>query len=382
MIQKIIPTNVITGFLGVGKTSLIKALLQHKPEGEVWAVLVNEFGEIGIDAGLLDSDSEQIQIKEVAGGCMCCAAGVPMQVAINQLIAKAKPDRLLIEPTGLGHPKEVLKVLTQPHYRQVLAMKACVTLVDARKLNDSRYTEHEIFNQQLQVADVVLASKADSYPASLITELAKYLDLITPTGTTLQSTDTDTDTDTDTVPIMPWSLKLAAELSVSIMSLLERPHKGSTLTNAISSENKPTILRPSSPSVKAPRLIDINYSPLFSEPAAELSSGQHIEFDERGLLRKTNQGDGFYSCGWVFDPSYEFDFDKLLGFIKSLHVPRLKAVMITEEGIAGFNCVESELSIVELDDAMDSRIEILSMSEIDIESVEVALLGLSSRLGL
>ncbi|ABV88318.1 CobW family GTP-binding protein [Shewanella pealeana] len=377
MIQKIIPTNVITGFLGVGKTSLIKTLLKHKPEGEVWAVLVNEFGEIGIDAGLLDTGSEQVQIKEVAGGCMCCAAGLPMQVAINQLIAKAKPDRLLIEPTGLGHPKEVLKVLTQPHYRQVLAMKACVTLVDARKLKDSRYTEHEIFNQQLQVADIVLASKVDSYPASLISDLAAYLDMINPLAPTLQSADSDR----ESVPIIPWSLEQAAELSASIMSLLDRPHRGATLTNAKNLGSKPKILRKSEESIQAPRLVDINYSPLFSEQAGGPSTEQNIEFDERGLLRKSNQGDGFYSCGWVFDPSYEFDFDKLLVLIKSLHVPRLKAVMITEEGIAGFNCVESELSIVELDDAMDSRIEILSMSEIDIEGLEAALLALSSRLG-
>ncbi|WP_299803555.1 GTP-binding protein [uncultured Shewanella sp.] len=376
MIQKIIPTNVITGFLGVGKTSLIKALLQHKPEGEVWAVLVNEFGEIGIDAGLLDADSEQIQIKEVAGGCMCCAAGLPMQVAINQLIAKAKPDRLLIEPTGLGHPKEVLKVLTQPHYRQVLAMKACVTLVDARKLNDSRYTKHEIFNQQLQVADVVLASKADSYPSSLISDLSEYLDMINHSDPTLQPASSDS----ERVPIMPWSLKQAVELSVSIMPLLEKAHKGAILANTTRLNIEPEIFRQTEKSVPAPRLIDINYSPLFSESVDDLSSEQHTQFDERGLLRKTNQGDGFYSCGWVFDPSYEFDFDLLLALIKNLQVERVKAVMITEEGIAGFNGVDGELSIVELDDAMDSRIELLSMSPIESTELESALLRISKQL--
>ncbi|ABZ77638.1 cobalamin synthesis protein P47K [Shewanella halifaxensis HAW-EB4] len=367
MIQKIIPTNVITGFLGVGKTSLIKTLLQHKPEGEVWAVLVNEFGEIGIDASLLDTGTEQVQIKEVAGGCMCCAAGLPMQVAINQLIAKAKPDRLLIEPTGLGHPKEVLKVLTQPHYQQVLAMKACVTLVDARKLDDSRYTEHEIFNQQLQVADVVLASKADSYQAALIPRLSDYLNSIN--GAMSASSN-------ESVPIKPWSLMQATELSGAIMALLDGPHRGITTVSTASLGIKSTMLGAGETNTQTPRLIDLNYSPLFSEQAPV----QNIDFDGRGILRKTNQGDGFYSCGWVFDPSYEFDFDPLLALIKNLQVARIKAVMITEEGIAGFNCVDSELSIVELDDAMDSRIELLSMSKIDIERVEEALLTLAHRL--
>lgn len=369
MIQKIIPTNVITGFLGVGKTSLIKALLKHKPEGEVWAVLVNEFGEIGIDAGLLDTGSEQVQIKEVAGGCMCCAAGLPMQVAINQLIAKAKPDRLLIEPTGLGHPKEVLKVLTEPHYRQVLAMKACVTLVDSRKLDDSRYTEHDIFNQQLQVADVVLASKADSYQTSLITDLSDYLNSIKCSNSASGS---------EAVPIKAWSLKQSVELCSSIMGLLDLPHRGLAATTAQSSGVEPKVIKSSKLTPQPSRLIDLNYSPFFSEQAPV----QNIDFDERGILCKTNQGDGFYSCGWVFDPSYEFGFEPLLALIKTCQVARIKAVMITEEGIAGFNGVDGELSIVELDDAMDSRIELLSMSKIDIESIEAALLTISSRLGV
>lgn len=134
MIIKAIPTNIITGFLGVGKTSLIKQLLKTKPEGETWAVLVNEFGEVGIDAGLMDASDSGVQIREVAGGCMCCAAGVPTQVAINQLIARAKPDRLLIEPTGLGHPNEIIKVLSAPHYHNVIRLQSTLCLIDARKL--------------------------------------------------------------------------------------------------------------------------------------------------------------------------------------------------------------------------------------------------------
>ena len=84
-----VPTNIITGFLGAGKTSTILHLLKTKPEQERWAVLVNEFGEIGIDGSLLESQhSEQhgVYIREVPGGCMCCTAGLPMQVALAQLL--------------------------------------------------------------------------------------------------------------------------------------------------------------------------------------------------------------------------------------------------------------------------------------------------------
>ena len=99
-------TNLITGFLGSGKTTSILHLLAHKDPNEKWAVLVNEFGEVGIDGALL-ADSGAL-LKEIPGGCMCCVNGLPMQVGLNTLLRQGKPDRLLIEPTGLGHPKQIL----------------------------------------------------------------------------------------------------------------------------------------------------------------------------------------------------------------------------------------------------------------------------------
>lgn len=86
-----------------------------------------------------------------------------MQIALNQLLSEARPDRLLIEPTGLGHPKEVLQVLSTEYYRQILALQKNITLVDARKLSDPKYTEHETFNQQITIADTVVGNKRDLY---------------------------------------------------------------------------------------------------------------------------------------------------------------------------------------------------------------------------
>ena len=84
-----IPTNIITGFLGVGKTTTIMQLLKHKPNNQRWAVLVNEFGEVGIDGRLLSGDDKDkgLFIREVPGGCMCCANGLPVQVALNRLLS-------------------------------------------------------------------------------------------------------------------------------------------------------------------------------------------------------------------------------------------------------------------------------------------------------
>ncbi|MCU0218411.1 CobW-like GTP-binding protein, partial [Mycobacterium tuberculosis] len=92
------PTHLIAGPLGAGKTSLIRHLLAQKPAGERWAVLINEFGQIGLDAALLEQGDDGIALAEVAGGCLCCVNGAPFQVGLGRLLRKARPDRLLIEP--------------------------------------------------------------------------------------------------------------------------------------------------------------------------------------------------------------------------------------------------------------------------------------------
>lgn len=349
MILKPIPTNVITGFLGVGKTTFIKQLLAGKPEGETWAILVNEFGEIGIDGALLSGGGESIEIREVTGGCLCCAASVPMQVAINQLIAKAKPDRLLIEPTGLGHPREVIKLLSQPHYQHVIALKSTVCLVDARKISDDRYKNHDIFNQQLAVADIILATKSDLYSDK------EYLDLIAYVEEDLDLVDSDQKR-YFFLSLLP---RLTPNLPIELLSLLDSAGKAPK-------------------SVSSPRasLLTGRSISVFDIEAVETAAG----FDERGVLTKQNSGEGFYSCGWVFDLSYEFNFDEVIKVIKSLDVARIKAVLITDEGIAGFNVIDGEMSVIELDDTMDSRLEIISLLPLAIDELARRFFTISKRI--
>ena len=112
--RKNIPTNIVTGFLGAGKTTSIIGLLAARPADETWAVLVNEFGEVGIDKALITGelgDCDDVVVLEVPGGCMCCTAGISMNIALSEIIFLVQPDRILIEPTGLGHPNEVMQTL-------------------------------------------------------------------------------------------------------------------------------------------------------------------------------------------------------------------------------------------------------------------------------
>lgn len=152
-----VPVNLITGFLGAGKTTAIRHVLQHGRQGEKWAVLVNEFGKVGIDQSVLATD--EVAIKEVPGGCLCCTNHLPLQVALSQLLSRANPSRVLIEPTGLGHPARVLDSLREPHWADVLDVRATLTLVDARELADPRVVAHETFQAQIEAADVLVFSK-------------------------------------------------------------------------------------------------------------------------------------------------------------------------------------------------------------------------------
>ena len=174
--------NIITGFLGVGKTTAIMHLLKNKPDNEQWAVLVNEFGEVGIDQSLItnltnassSTQSQELLIKEIPGGCMCCVNGVPTRVALNALLQQ-KPDRLLIEPTGLGHPDEIIELLTSEDYCEVVDLRASLTLVDPTKIHIAKYQEHPVYQSQLAIADALVATKTDLAEPGLQTAFDEWV---------------------------------------------------------------------------------------------------------------------------------------------------------------------------------------------------------------
>ena len=149
--------SIITGFLGVGKTTFIKQLLDIRPKSERWAIIVNEFGEVGVDALLLQDPS--VQVKQVAGGCACCISQMPFQLALNALLKPKNLDRIFIEPSGLGHADSLIKVLNQPQYETWLTLKPTVTIIDPIQFKNSKYREHEIYQRQLKAADIFYINK-------------------------------------------------------------------------------------------------------------------------------------------------------------------------------------------------------------------------------
>jgi G3E family GTPase len=152
-------TNLITGFLGVGKTTAILDLLGHKPAKEKWAVLVNEFGQVGIDGATLSERG--VAVREVAGGCICCTAQLPLRVALTKLLREVKPERLIIEPTGVGHPMGVIDALRDTSLAPHLDLVNVITLVDPHQFLDPRFAELEAYQDQINLADVLVANKCD-----------------------------------------------------------------------------------------------------------------------------------------------------------------------------------------------------------------------------
>jgi G3E family GTPase len=181
-----IPTNLFMGFLGVGKTTAIIDLLKQKPTNEKWAVLVNEFGTIGIDGVIFETAG--ITVKEIPGGCLCCAVGLPFQVGVNRLLKQVRPDRLLIEPSGLGHPTKVVDMLTRGSFKHVLDLRASICLLDPEKLKSTRYTNHESFVDQIALSDVLVANKTDLADKAAIQLFQRWAERSTPQKTVVTQT--------------------------------------------------------------------------------------------------------------------------------------------------------------------------------------------------
>ncbi len=164
-----IHVHVLTGFLGVGKTTTLQHFIAQKPKGEKWAVLLNEFGKTGLDSDLLhsgqssagQSNPNNVHVSQVAGGCLCCATPLLFQTALNKIIRFEKPTRIFIEPSGLGHPDKIIELLKESQYKKILSIEAVLTLIDARHLLNTRFREHEIYARQLAVADVFVANKIE-----------------------------------------------------------------------------------------------------------------------------------------------------------------------------------------------------------------------------
>jgi len=315
MLQNI-PTHVIAGPLGAGKTSLIKQLLTQRPAHERWAVLINEFGQIGLDAALLTRDEEGIALGEVAGGCLCCVNGAPFQIGLGRLLRKARPDRLFIEPSGLGHPAQLLQQLREAPWQGVLAVQPCVLVLDA---------------QALAAGKPLPQSQQDALPSAGLLVLNKDEQL----------GETQRQRILEQLPPGPvyWTQQ-------AVLPLAELPGLAARAGAAAEPFEVPRGLA--------------------QMPAIWTDPGQPICLSQ-------GQKEG-WSIGWRWHPGRQFDLDRVGQWLESLDWRRAKLVIHSAGGWVSANALERSALLWQPSEwRRDSRIELIFHEPQDIAVLQAAL---------
>ena len=303
MLQNI-PTYVIAGPLGAGKTTLIRHLLAQRPAHERWAVLINEFGLVGLDAALLSRDEDGIAIGEVAGGCLCCVNGMPFQVGLGRLLRKSRPDRLFIEPSGLGHPLQLLAQLQQAPWAGVLTIKPFVMVVDAQSMaRDEPLPEAQ--QQAFDASESVVFNKSEA-----VDELCKLL---------INNKFKDK------------KIIWAVQGQVPFSSLPGSPEQ---IVDSPFEEN---------------RIVD------------NLESGPGILWTDPGQpICLAQQGEGGWSIGWRWHPGQQFYPQRVQAFLRAWPWRRAKGVIHSVDGWQSFNGLRGDMPAWQPSDwRRDTRIELI-----------------------
>lgn len=151
--------DIISGFLGAGKTTFIQKLLQEALKGENVVLIENEFGEIGIDSGFLKNSG--IEIREMNQGCICCSLVGDFETSLKEVIEKYQPDRILIEPSGVGKLSDILSAVKTVSANLPVHLDGAVTVVDASKAKLYNKNFGEFFDDQIRFATTVVLSRTD-----------------------------------------------------------------------------------------------------------------------------------------------------------------------------------------------------------------------------
>ena len=319
-----VPTHIISGFLGAGKTTLLKHLLSQKPENEVWAVLMNEFGQIGIDQQMLPQ-TQGYQVKELLGGCLCCSSQLPMQIALSRLLSETKPDRLFIEPTGLGHPAQLLEQLTEPHWQQSIAMRALVTVVDGSRLHDANWSKQNLYADQLKAAQIIVVSHADTMDFA------------------------------DEYALEALKTEYQAYQQTWLMSGQEQISLQQIDQSYIGTERK---IQP---------LLKIQKT---------FSTGQSLPEIKQLPYHYVETTQGYSVAGWKLPKRWQFDFYPLLDLLcEQKNWLRIKGIFNTNQGWKTFNFNPQQFNYQSSEDGIDNRIEIIVQDQRDWLVFETALMN-------
>jgi G3E family GTPase len=339
-----IPTNLITGVLGAGKTTAIQSLLDQKPEHERWAIVINEYGQVAIDNALLDH-SHQVEVMELASGCVCCTMSYAFEPLLTQLIQRVKPDRLIIEPSGAGHPARIIDMLRGENFANLLDLRATICLVDPADFENPRIAESTLFNDQLHMSDCVVISWTDKRAGDVIQSCRDKIAAIDPPKINVYETAFGR--------LDPaW---LDAAVSDNIFPRYDPAH---------SVVNQPTgdlqDLQTTSP-----QLTTIAQQPSLSTKPR----------------RFENHGNGQWACGWIIAPTAIFDREKIVELTERIAaVRRVKGIFHCQDDWWAINRKGQESSLQPSSYRSDSRLEIIADQPLDWHEIESQLLSTTVKL--
>ncbi len=342
---KIIPTNLITGFLGTGKTTAIGSLLQARPQGQRWSILINEYGLVSIDHALLDSSEPLVQVEELSGGCFCCSLSIALPGMLTRFIHHTKPDRLFVELTGAGHPAGVIDLLRSERFSDVIDLRTTICLVNPRDCDDQSITSSAAFEDQIQLSDVVAINFTDVSSPVMIEVAERKVGECDP----------------------PKLLVVRTQHGIIDPAWLDLT--GTVFRTPLHCQAH-TITEPHRPSDRADGV---------SERGLSITSSP-----QPGLPRRhESEGLGVVSCGWVFSSKDSFDRDQLLDLLGGLlwidqpaGAIRLKGVFHCGQQWLSINRSTNQTSVQSTTYRRDSRIEVILLgSRPDWKSFESRLLG-------
>lgn len=356
-----IPCTLVTGFLGAGKTTVINQLLAIKPADERWALLINEFGRIGIDGALLASaqeskpEQDNIAIREVSGGCICCTSQLPLQIAISRLLSEHHPQRLLIEPTGLAHPRELIMQLSAPHWQTALNMQAVITVLSGVQWQQDKHRHHDGFQAHVRDADVLVINRYTQLSADEKQALQQWIAKLNAQVKIIWAASEQISHDTNDSSNILLSESSVSELKTHLTKPSQVISKQRTI-NIVHPQKSITSLQPQSNALSISTTLPSDAFTNKDDP----QTSTDIELPYR--YHETQQE--LQLAGWRLPAHYILKADELQSWLLTLpNWQRIKGVVHTSDGWLQINFTPDSLTTSTVSAQVDSRLEIILQLE-------------------
>lgn len=321
--------NLITGPLGSGKTTFIRHLITLKPNTERWVLLVNEFGSVGIDGAIL-AENASVESIQLPGGCICCSAKGALKETLFEVMQTHRPDRILIEPTGLGEPDTLVDIMQEADLKALIQLQTVFAVLDSASVTQQEINTLTIMQNLLNMADVVVLNKIDIASSEQIESLQHYCHTLFPPKKAVLTSQQGELADhwldvvhTNTQPeIQPASLSSKKQ---------SHHHDGTTKLSNVG--------------------VMLPYAPIeFEQPVERLYKSEL----------------GIQSMGFIFSNAVVFDWQKLHALFDSLsHHPQFKGI-VRAKGVLRvgdpwmlFQWVNQQASREYISYRRDSRLEFL-----------------------